>query len=119
MPVTSGNVGAELLGPLFVVGTGAEQVDEHAAGVAHGVENPAQAALVRVLDDDAGAGQEIGAHVGVDAAGVGGGDRGAGVVQPAGQRPALDDQLEFHPPAEHRVQQAADEFGLTDRQTPH
>ena len=50
-----------------VVGTGAEQVDQHAAGVAHGVENPAQAALVRVLDDDGGAGQRGRRDVGVDA----------------------------------------------------
>ena len=118
-PGDLGEIGAQLLGAGVVFGTGAEQVDQHAAGVADRLEDAAQAALVGVLDHHGRARQQVGADVGVEPAGIGGRHGGAGVVELAGQGTALDDHLEFHARAEHRVQQAADEFGLTDRQTPH
>ena len=45
------------------------------------------------LDDDAGGGGEIGLDVGVGAFQVAGGDRQAGIVQLAGERFALDEEI--------------------------
>ena len=90
-------IGAQLLGAGVVFGAGAEQVDQHAAGVADRLENAAQAALVGVLDHHGRARQQVGADVGVEPAGIGGRHGGAGVVELAGQGTALDDHLEFHP----------------------
>jgi hypothetical protein len=73
----------------------------------------------RVLDDDAGRGQQVGLDEGVHPPGVGRRHAGAGVVEAARERLALDDELDLDARAEHRVQQAADEFGLADGQAPH
>ncbi len=120
MVVSSGK-SARSAAVAFVVlrAEGAEQVDQHAAGVAHRVEHLRQVALPRVLDDDRGRRQEVGLDVGVDAFGVDGLHGGAGVVQTFAEHLALDQELDLDPWSEYREEEAPDEFGLADGQAPH
>jgi hypothetical protein len=104
---------------LGIVRPGAEHVDQHAAGVADGVEHLAESPLARVLDDDRRRREQVGPDVGVHAPGVGHHDRCAGVFEPLAHRAALDEQFELHAGAQYGVEQPAHELGLTDRQTPH
>ena len=64
--VQLGKLRLELLFPLpRVRGADPEDVDERAAGVPDGLENLLQALPAVVLDDDAGAGREVGLDVGI------------------------------------------------------
>jgi len=97
----------------------AEQVHQHAAGVAHSVEHLRQVALAGIFNDDRGGRQQVGLDVGVDPFRVGGRHRGAGIVETAGEGLALDQELDLDAGAEHGVQQPTHEFGLADGQAPH
>ena len=92
----------------------AEHVDERAAGVAHRFENLLQAAAAVVFDDDAGAGAEVGLDEGVGAARIAGRDVDAGVVQPAGERPVLDDEFDLEAGQQDLVEHPDDQLVLTD-----
>ena len=67
-----------------------------------------------VLDDDAGAGREIGLEVGVGAPRIADRDRHPGVVEAARQWPAVDDELDFEAGQQDLVEHPDDQFVLTD-----
>ena len=91
--MTSGNCVLELGFPLRV-GPRAEDVDQRPAGVAGRVDDAAEALAMRVLDDHAVRRREIDLEEGVAPLRVGDGDRQAVVVEPARERPVLDEELD-------------------------
>ena len=78
-----------------------------------------KASLAAVFDDDAGAGGDVGFEIGVGAARVAGDDVQAGVMQPAGERLALDEELDFEAGQQDFVEHPDDQLGLADGETPH
>ena len=72
-----------------------------------------------VFDDDAGAGGDVGLEIGVGPARVAGGDVQTGVVQPAGERLALDEKFDFEAGQQDFVEHPDDQLGLADGETPH
>ena len=110
-----GELGVELLGALAGGrGADAEHVDQRAAGVAHRLEDLLEAAPAVVFDDDAGAGAEVGFEEGVGAARIAGRDVHAGVVEAAGERPVLDDELDLEAGQQDLVEHPDDQLVLTD-----
>src|SRR5262249_16054005 len=97
----------------------AENVDERSPRVAHRLEDFLQAPPAVVLDDDAGAGTDVGLEPGIGAPRVADRDRDAGLVETPRQRPGFDDELHFEAGQEDFVQHPDDQFVLTDGQTPH
>ena len=97
----------------------AEHVDERPAGVADRFENLAQALPAVVLDDDAGAGREVGLEIGVGAPEVAGGDVQTAVVQAARERLAFDQELDFEAGQQDLVEHPDRQLRLADRETPH
>ena len=72
-----------------------------------------------VFDDDAGAGREVGLEIGVGAAGVAGGDVQPAVVQPARERLAFDQELDFEAGQQDLVEHPDGQLRLADGETPH
>jgi hypothetical protein len=101
------------------IGADPEHVHEDAARVAHGIEDLLEAAFAIVLDDDAGAGAEIGFDEGVGAPRIAYGDGDAGVMQAPGERLALDDEFDLEAGQQDFVEHPDDQFVLTDGETPH
>src|SRR5258707_536034 len=73
----------------------ARKVAQGARGVGNRLENLLQAAAAVVLDDDAGARADVGLEIGVGAARIATADRDARLVDAAGERPVLDDELDL------------------------
>ena len=96
-----------------------QDVEQAAAGVADRRDDPLQAALAVVLDDDAGVGREVGAEVGIDPLGVGDGRRHAVVNETPSQRAAFDEELDVEGAREDAVQGPDDQLVLTDGQRAH
>ena len=90
-----------------------------APGVPDGLEDPLEAVAAVVFDDDAGAGREVGLDVGVGAARVARRDVQPAVVEPLGQRLALDQELDFEVGQQDLVEHPDGQLGLADRQAPH
>ena len=110
-----GKLGVELVGALAGRrGADAEDVDQRAAGVANRFENLLQAALAVVFDDDAGAGADVGLEVGVGAPGIADRHRHARLVQTAGERPVLDDELDLEAGQQDLVEHPDDQLVLAD-----
>ncbi len=82
-------------------------------------QDPPDAAASGVLDDEAGAGGDVGFEVGVDAAGVAGHDLDAGIVEAPGDRPAFHDEVHVEARQQDLVQGADDEFVLADGENAH
>ena len=72
-----------------------------------------------VLDDDAGAGGEIGLEVGIGAVEVAARDVQAAVVQAARERLALDEELDFEAGQQDLVEHPDGQLGLADGEAPH
>ena len=117
--VDVGEVGAQRIGPLDVAGAGAQHIDQGAPRSDDRLEHLAQALAPRVLDQHHGARRQVGLHIAVDALGVGNPHRQGQVVQAAGQRRRLDHQLELGLRGKHGLEQAPDQFGMTDRKAAH
>ena len=97
----------------------AEDVDQRAAGVPDGLEDLAQALAAVVLDDDAGAGREVGLEVGIGALEVAAGDVQTAVVQATRERLALDQELDFEAGQQDLVEHPDGQLRLADGETPH
>ena len=104
---------------LRITWAGVEHVGQRAAGVANGCQDLPDAAAAAVLNDEAGAGGEVGFEVCVDPAGIAGADVDARVMEPARQRPAFDQEVHLEARHEHVVEAAYDEFVLADGENAH
>ncbi len=107
--------GVEFLGALAGrFGADAEDVDQRAAGGAHRFEHLLRAASAVVLDDDAGAGTDVRLEIRVGAARVTRRDRHPRLVEAAGERPVLDDELDLESRQQDLVEHPDDQFVLAD-----
>ncbi len=105
----------ELLGALAGrLGADPEDVDQRAAGGAHRFEHLLRTASAVVLDDDAGAGTDVGFEIGVGTARVAGCDGHTGLVEAARERPVLDDELDLESRQQDFVEHPDDQFVLAD-----
>ena len=104
--------------PVRLVGD-VEDVDEAAAGVADGRDDALERSLAVVFEDDAGGRREVGADVGIHAAGIGHRHRDAVVHQAPSHRAALDEELDLEGARQHPVERADDELVLTDGERAH
>ena len=100
-------------------GADAEHVDQRAAGVADGLEHLLEALPAVVFDDDAGAGREVGFDIGVRPAEIAGGHVQPAVVEAAGKRLALDQELDFEAGQQDLIEHPDGQLRLTDGETPH
>ena len=96
-----------------------QDVQQAAAGVADGRDDPLQAALAGVFDDDAGVGREVGAQIGIDPLGVRHRRGHAVVDETTGERAAFDEELDVEGTRENAVQGPNDQLVLTDGQRAH
>ena len=97
----------------------AQHVHERPARIANRLEDPPEASLAVVLDDEAGAWRDAGLEVTIDAAGVT--DRGvrASLVKATSQGPVLDQKLHVQAGQQDLVQGPDDQLILADGETPH
>ena len=100
-------------------GADPQDVDERAAGVPDGLENLLQALPAVVLDDDAGAGGEVGLDVGIGPAQVSSRDVEPVLVEAAGERLALDEKFDFEAGQQDLVEHPDGQLRLADGETPH
>ncbi len=114
-----GEVVAEVVGALGVLGAGAEHPDQRAAGGAHRLQDLAKRPAAVVLDDDAGAGREVGAHVGIDTFRVAMTDAETGIVEPPGERRAFDEHIELAAGGQDGIEQPDHQLRVADREAPH
>ena len=67
-----------------------------------------------VFDDEAGARGDVGFEVGVDPPRIAGDDLNAGVVQPPGERAAIDEEIDLEAGEQDGIQRADEQFVLAD-----
>ena len=104
---------------MCVAAADADNVDKGRPRVADRLEDLAQAALATVLDDDAGCGGDVGLEVGIGAPRVAGEDVDPGVMEPSGDRLALDEEFDLEAGRQGFIKHPDDQFGLADGETPH
>ena len=102
------------LGAPAVPRSGVQQVDQRAARIAHRRDDLLHAAAGVVFDDEAGARGDIGFEVGVDPPRIAGDDLNAGVVQPPGERAAIDEEIDLEAGEQDGIQRADEQFVLAD-----
>ena len=102
-----------------VAAADADDIHERGARVANRFQYLAKASLSAVFDDDAGGGGDVGLEIGVGSARVAGEDVQVGVMQPAGERLALDEKFDFEAGHQGFVEHPDDQLGLADGKTPH
>ena len=91
---TSGNWARSYIRPLGAgILADTEHVDEGPTRIVNRLEDRLEASLSVVLDNDTGARGDVRLEVAVDAPGVTNYGVGAGLVEPASQRPVLDEEL--------------------------
>ena len=89
-----GELGAQLIHPLPAgMLADAQHVHERPARIANRFEDPPEASLAVVFDDEAGAWRDFGLEVTIDTAGVADCGVRAGLVEATSQRPVLDQKL--------------------------
>ena len=96
-----------------------QHVHQGGAGVGGRLQDPPQAALAVVLDDHAGGRRDVGLEETGDPPRVGHADVDAGVVQAAGRRPVVEQELQIEAGRQRPVQDLDDEDVLTDGDAPH
>src|SRR4051794_20136038 len=80
------------VGPLFA---GVEHVDQRSAGVPDRIQRLLDAAFAAALDDETGAGGDIELEVGIDAPRIACRHLDPRVVETAGERTALDKEIDI------------------------
>ena len=96
-----------------------QHVNERASRVPDRREHLLEAAAAAVLHDHAGAGRDVGFDVGVGAAGVDGGHAQPRLVEPAGERLALDEKVDFEAGQQDLIEHPDDQLGLADGEASH
>ena len=103
-----------VLAALIRNAVGVQDVEQAAARVANRGYDSFQALFAGVLDDDAGAGREIRADVGIHATDVRDGCRHPVFNETPGKWPAFDKELNVERPRENAMQGPDDQLVLTD-----
>jgi hypothetical protein len=102
-----------------VAAADADDIYKRGARIANCLQYLAKASLPAVFDNDAGGGSDVGLEIGVGSARVAGEDVQVGVMQPAGERLALDEKFDFEAGHQGFVEHPDDQLGLADGETPH
>jgi hypothetical protein len=115
---------AQLLALLADAGAGlagghGHQVHERGARVAQRLQDARGVLPAAVLDDDAGAGREVGFQIGLGLADVAGGDGQARVVKTPRERPALDEKVDVETGRQDLCQRPDDQLTVADGQASH
>ena len=96
-----------------------QDVEQAAAGIADRGDDPLQAALAVVLNNDGRRRREARADVGVHAFGVAEGGRHPGFHETPDHRAAFDKEINVECPGKHSMQGLDDQLVLTDGQRAH